>query len=266
MSLRTRRPAALSGSRAAKLSAPMRLMRSVSPALKRRTSASSLGTTRKTISSRYGSRRPALVRLPVMRVALEDDPLAGHVRLQAEGAEAGHLRGRGGEAPRLGQPSLGLRGTEQVPGQDGDAVEHPLRDRGRLRHLDRDAPRVELARDDRPAADQEHVALRRAVLLVEVALEAEHDVVGGHGVSVREAEATPQLQLVAPPVRRRLPRLREGGRGAVAGAVDADQVAGHAADDVARRAVHHRHRVQRLRAPRAARTRDGHPPGRARPP
>ena len=37
---------------AAKLSALMRLMRSVSPALKRRTSASSLGTRRNTISSR----------------------------------------------------------------------------------------------------------------------------------------------------------------------------------------------------------------------
>src|SRR6266536_6061377 len=90
-------------------------------------------------------------------------PFPRHVRPQPEWPQPRDLGGRRAEAPRLGQAAFLVCLLEQVPREDGQAVEEALRRGVGLLQVDGHAMGVELAHDHWLAPHDEQVALRRAV-------------------------------------------------------------------------------------------------------
>src|SRR5439155_5235543 len=63
------------------------------------------------------------IRLPVVRVPFEDDPLAGYILLEPKRTEPRHLGRRGRQTPRSGEPAVGVSLLEKVTRQHRDAIE-----------------------------------------------------------------------------------------------------------------------------------------------
>jgi hypothetical protein len=187
------------------------------------------------------------IALPVVGVALEHDALAGHDFAHPERSGADDRRRRRGDRPLLRQRAGGVRCPEHVPGQDGDAVEHPIGDRVRLGERDDDGEVVDLAHADRLAGDNQQVALRRGEFLVQVDLEREHDIVGGQRVAVGEFQAGPQLEGVFTPVRRGGPRRGQRRLGLERAAIDVYQVRVDPLEDGLGRVVGNDDRIERAR-------------------
>src|SRR4051812_39985714 len=113
-----------------------------------------------------------------MRIALQHDPLAGSGFFQSKWSQPGDLARRGAGSPDLAKLSLAVRPLQAMPGQDGETVEQALGRGVRARQVEDHTIRVEFARDDRLAINEEQVALRGTGLRVEVYPKREHHVIG----------------------------------------------------------------------------------------
>src|SRR5439155_25046412 len=134
------------------------------------------------------------IHLPVVRVPLENDSLAGHIFLETKWAQTRHLRRCGSQSPRLCQTTIGIHLLEKVLRQNRNVIEQPLCGGVRLGEVELDRVPIELANAKRLSSDDEQIALRRSNLLVQVHLEREQHIIGIEGMPVGEAEPSAQRQ------------------------------------------------------------------------
>ena len=97
------------------------------------------------------------------------------------------------------------------------------------------------------AANDEQIALWRMNFFVEINLESENDVVRVERLSVGKSQATAKKKRVREAVVRNAPGFCEGRLGFLRFAVDVDQIGVHAVNDVLRRGIGGKSRIQRLR-------------------
>ena len=188
--------------------------------------------------------RAAAVALPVVWVPLEHQAFARPVALQPERAQPGHGPRRGGESPLLGQLAAFVGLLQQVPWQNGDAVEDPLHGPIRPAQVEFHRRAVDFPDADRLSVHRQQTALRRFHLLVQVRLEGEYDVIGVKRLAVGEAHPAPQLQPESAPTRQFGPRFRQLRFRLLRLAIDVHQVGVHPEDHLVRGLAQREDRIE----------------------
>src|ERR1700692_291787 len=101
------------------------------------------------------------VNLPVIRIALHDDPLTWNILLKAKRAQAGHLGRLRIERPSLCEMALSIRFFQQMLWQHCESVEQSFRRRIGTRQCETHRVRIEFSNSDRLAVNNQQIALRR---------------------------------------------------------------------------------------------------------
>ena len=159
----------------------------------------------------------------VAGIALEHQPLPGHVFGQHERAEADDVGDRRGGGPGAVEAAGGQRRFERVPGQDRQAVQQPQPRRKAGRKLEDDRRRIRRAGLDRFALDHERLAQRALDRRVVGRLQREQHVRGGERHAVGKRDAGPERERVGQSVRRRAPLLGQERFDLVGRAIDPHQ-------------------------------------------
>src|SRR5262249_15945317 len=148
---------------------------------------------------------------PVMRVAIEHEPLSRRVLFQDERSEADDIRNRRGQAPRLNEPALLQFGLELVLREDGQVVEQAqarCEGRRKRQRYGQGTPRLD---GERRTGDEERIA-QGAVLRVR-GRERKHDIICREWVAVGKYDSRAQRETVAPTIELLHPVLGKPGLG-----------------------------------------------------
>src|SRR5258708_34175651 len=106
------------------------------------------------------------IRLPVVRIAFQEDPLARPILLHTKWSEAHNFTGRRVQRPGLHEPAFAVRLLEDVSRQNGEAVKKPFRSGVWARQREPDGVLIDFADGRRLAIDQKQITLLRTSLFL----------------------------------------------------------------------------------------------------